>query len=211
MIKTGIFGGSFDPLHYGHLAIARDALAECGLDEVWLMVSPQNPLKQDRRLTPEPLRLQMARIGVDELPDDLRGRIIVSDFEMQLPKPTYTISTLHALDRAFSNREFHIIIGEDNFLNFSRWRSADEIAGRHHLIVYPRAGEENVAEGTDARKFHEAMSKYGRNCVILKNVPLLPVSSTLIRERAARGEDISALAGRRLAEFITSNKIYSSK
>ena len=113
MIKTGIFGGSFNPIHNGHISLARQLKEKASLDEVWLMVSPQNPMKQQADLLSDEVRLQMARLALEHETD-----IVASDYEIHLPKPSYTWLTLQAL--------------------FDKWYHADDILQNYQLVVYPR-------------------------------------------------------------------------
>lgn len=199
MITTGIFGGSFDPIHRGHLEIAKAALREGGVDEVWIMVSPQNPLKQGERKVPVADRLEMARIAVQELPEEYRAGIKVSDFETRLPVPSYTYSTLRALKDAYPERNFRWIIGGDNLDALARWRNAEEIIKEFGLIVYPRPGSDT-----------EKLSKSDPSLVILKNVRLMDISSTAIRE-AIRRNDVGILqraTGESVASYILQHSLY---
>lgn len=164
-MKTGIFGGSFNPIHNGHIALAKAALEQCGLDEVWLMVSPQNPLKQETDLLADNLRYEMvqqALQGVDG--------IVASDYEFHLPKPSYTWNTLQHLSKDYPNRQFTLIIGGDNWAHFERWRHWKDILRNYDVVVYPR----DQYIGT-------------------VDVPLLPVSSTEIRRRVRNGESIDTM------------------
>lgn len=200
-LKTGIFGGSFDPLHNGHLAVAQAALTEGGMDEVWLMVSPQNPLKVGAQMTPAGIRLEIARVGVESLEENMRGRIKVSDFEMNLPLPTYSITTLRRLQEQYPDREFHIIIGGDNLHHFNKWRESEAIACEFSPIIYPR-DEEGIKECDDDAK------KYAPLSVILKGMPQMDVSSTRIRSIAGAGEDVSAMVPKGVAEYIVAHGLY---
>ena len=142
--RIGILGGSFNPLHYGHIEVAKAALKECGLQEVWLMVSPENPLKAGRISTPAQQRLADARRALDgllEADPALRGRLKVSDFEFRLPRPTYTVTTLRALSREYPAMAFTWIVGADNLRNLHLWREPEEILRDYGLIVYPRGQE----------------------------------------------------------------------
>ncbi len=128
-----VYGGSFDPVHTGHTMIASQVASLPGVDEVWLMVSPENPFKQGRRMAPEARRLEMARLAVADL-----DNVEVSDFEFSLPRPSYTYNTLRALRDAYPDCTFRIIIGADNWRDFAAWRSGREIASEFGVIVYPR-------------------------------------------------------------------------
>lgn len=171
-IKTGIFGGSFNPIHIGHLALANYLCEYGGLDELWFMVSPQNPLKQQADLWDDHLRLELVRLAVAGYP-----KFHASDFEFHLPRPSYTVHTLHALQEAFPDREFILVIGADNWQLFPRWYKAEEILQHHRIIVYPRPGCTIDAASLPLS-------------VQLVNTPLLEISSTFIRQALDDGRDV---------------------
>ena len=181
MIRTGIFGGSFNPIHKGHISLARQLREKAGLDEVWLMVSPQNPLKASADLLDDEIRMQMARLAVEG-----ETGIIASDYEMHLPKPSYTWNTLQALNKDYPDREFVLMIGGDNWQLFDKWYHADDIRKNYQIIVYPRRGFEGGIDGLD----------------------LIDISSTEIRERIKAGKGIKRLVPKAVAEYITINKLY---
>lgn len=165
-MKTGIFGGSFNPIHVGHIALAQAVLQQCGLDEVWLMVSPQNPLKRhDSDLLDDELRLAMAQKALE----GVEG-VVASDYEFHLPKPSYTWNTLQHLSRDFPEFTFVLLLGGDNWAHFERWRHWKDILRHHDVIVYPRDEYPGTIE-----------------------LPLLKVSSTEIRQKVRVGESISGL------------------
>lgn len=165
MIKTGIFGGSFNPIHVGHIALAQAILRQCGLDEVWLMLSPQNPLKQETDLLDDQLRYEMAQKALE----GVEG-IKACNYEFRLPKPSYTWNTLQHLTEDYPDREFILIIGGDNWAQFERWRCWKDILRHHRVIVYPRG-----------------------NVIGTIDVPLINVSSTEIRDRVKRHQPITNL------------------
>lgn len=173
MSKTGIFGGSFNPVHNGHIALARQLREAAGLDEVWLMVSPQNPLKQQADLLDDQLRLRMARQAVADEPF-----IRVSDYEFLLSRPSYTWNTLQALERDFPDRQFVLMIGGDNWQHFSRWYRADDILNRYPIVVYPRRG---------------TIIKSATPNVTIVEADLLDISSTDIRRRVREGKPITGM------------------
>ena len=181
MIRTGIFGGSFNPIHKGHISLARQLRQKAGLDEVWLMVSPQNPLKASADLLDDKIRMQMARLAVEG-----EEGIIASDYEMHLPKPSYTWNTLQALNKDYPDREFVLMIGGDNWQLFDKWYHADDIRKNYQIIVYPRRGFEGGIDGLD----------------------LIDISSTNIRERIKAGKGIKRLVPKAVADYITINKLY---
>ncbi|MDR1414678.1 MAG: nicotinate (nicotinamide) nucleotide adenylyltransferase [Odoribacteraceae bacterium] len=171
---TGLFFGSFNPFHEGHLAIARYLLARRVCREVWFVVSPLNPFKGEAGLLPADLRLDIARTAVARQP-----HLVVSDAELDMPLPSYTANTLEHLAGVHRRRRFGLVIGADNYRDFRRWWRADEIIQRFPLIVYPRPGAP-IPYPLDPP-------------AIVVDAPLLPVSSSLVREKIARGEDVSAL------------------
>lgn len=165
MQRTGIFGGSFNPIHNGHIALAQQLRKAAALDEVWLMVSPQNPLKQESDLLADHLRFMMAQKAVE----DVEG-IVASDFEFHLPKPSYTWITLQALSQHYPDREFVLMIGGDNWAHFTRWYHWKDILRQYDVVVYPRDEYPGTVDSE-----------------------LYPVSSTEIRERVRRGESVAHL------------------
>lgn len=174
MTETGIYGGSFNPIHRGHVSLG-ELLCQTGeLDELWFMVSPQNPFKKAAHdLLDEADRLALARIAVRQHP-----RLKVSDFEFHLPRPSYTADTLAALRKAYPDRHFTLVIGADNWLAFDRWARPEEILRHHRVLVYPRPGYP-----VDASALPPG--------VRLVDTPLIPVSSTDIRRLIAEGKDAS--------------------
>ena len=136
MKETGIYGGSFNPIHKGHVQLAETICQEGWVDEVWFLVSPQNPFKQDATdLMDEQVRLSLAQIAVRNHP-----RLKACDFEFSLPRPSYTAHTLAALRKAYPERRFTLIIGADNWQTFPLWKSPEEILLHHRILIYPRSG-----------------------------------------------------------------------
>ncbi len=168
--KVGLFGGSFNPIHYGHTGLAQFILENTDIQQVWLMVSPQNPLKKRADLMDDDVRLKLAREATATMPN-----IKVCDIEMQLPVPSYTLNTLNVLCQMYPAVEFTLIIGSDNVFIFDRWYGYKEILERFPILVYPR-------DGYDAAPLIK--EKYP-SMQLLENVPLFRISSTEIREGAA--------------------------
>ena len=190
MIKTGIFGGSFNPIHNGHISLARQLKEKAGLDEVWLMVSPQNPMKRQTDLLSDEARLQMARLALEH-----ETGIIACDYEMHLPKPSYTWLTLQALSRDYPDRQFVLMIGGDNWTIFHRWYHADDILQNYQVVVYPRRDEQPVKKALPAG-------------VTMVEAELLDVSSTEIRQRIREGRSIQELVPPSVAAFIKQEGYY---
>ena len=170
--KIGIFSGSFNPIHIGHLALANYLCEYAGLDEIWFIVSPQNPLKTQDELWSDELRLQLVGLSISDYP-----RFQVSDFECHLPRPSYSVHTLEKLREAYPEREFHFIIGSDNWARFDRWYQSERIIKENQIIIYPRPGfpvnEEELPE-----------------TVRLVHSPVFEISSTFIREALDAGKDV---------------------
>ena len=168
-MKIGIYGGSFNPVHFGHVGLAKWVIEHTDLDELWLLVSPNNPLKPVDILAPETERLAAVREAIQDIPG-----LKASDFEFGLPRPSYTANTLRALQKAYPEHEFTLIIGEDNLAIFDHWREHDFILSHFHIMVYPRHGSENSPLPDCIQK--------ARNITFLANAPYFDVSSTQIRE-----------------------------
>ncbi len=173
-IKTGIYGGSFNPIHNGHIALARHLLQEAELDEIWFVVSPQNPFKVQQQLLADDKRLLLVRKALAPYP-----QLVASDFEFSLPRPSYMWHTLQGMSAQWPDRELHLIIGADNWLCFDRWYHADDIRSTYPIIIYPRQGYDIVSSALPQG-------------VRLVNTPLYNVSSTEIRADVAAGRDISS-------------------
>ncbi len=171
-MKIGIFGGSFNPIHNGHIAIGRTMLWAMGLDEVWYMLSPHNPLKRSADLLDERERL---RIVSKALADEEGLKAV--DYEFSLPRPSYTWNTLCHLHSDYPDYEFILIIGGDNWENFHKWAHHDEILSTHSVAVFPREGAEVPAELPAG--------------VTFVSVPLVNVNSTMLRAMVMKGEDIT--------------------
>ena len=166
MTRTGIYGGSFNPIHTAHLSLARSLIRQGLLDELWYVVSPQNPFKQQATdLLPDEVRLHLTRLAVADEPG-----IRVSDVEMHLPRPSYMANTLAVLREKYPDREFILVIGADNWLAFERWYHWQEILAQHSLIVYPRPGYPIDATTLPPN-------------VTLASTPLIDISSTEIRRK----------------------------
>ena len=174
-MRTAIFGGSFNPIHRGHIALADFVVQGGWTDEVWLLVSPQNPLKAAAGLFPEQLRLALAQQATENY-----DRIKVSDFEFHLPRPSFTYKTLAALRESYPDRSFQILIGADNWLCFDRWAHHEELLRDYELLVYPRQGYDIDTTSLPPN-------------VQFVPAPLFPFSSTQLREMLLRGEDLSGI------------------
>ena len=188
-VKTVIFGGSFDPIHIGHISLAAEVVKSGLANEVWFMVSPQNPHKEQCNLSDENVRLKMVDLAIAE-----NEHFKASDFEFGLPRPSYTITTLTALEESFPDREFILLVGADNWEKFDRWYKHDEILARYRIIVYPRDNSVVPVVLPDG--------------VTWLSAQLHDVSSTQIRALVADGKSISGLVPAKVGEFINRNNLY---
>lgn len=173
MKRVGIYSGSFNPIHIGHLALANYLCEFEKFDEIWFVVSPNNPWKEDEELLPEKLRLLLVNKSIVAYP-----RFKASDIEFHLPKPSYTVRTLEELRKTYTDIHFNLIIGADNWLKFKEWKDWQQIINCHDIYVYPRKGYSINADNSVPDKVHIVHS------------PILEISSTFIRESMTQGKDI---------------------
>lgn len=192
-MRIALLGGSFNPIHVGHVAIAQAVLSQRLADEAWLVVSPQNPLKQQHNLLPETIRLRWAQVAVEPLPG-----IEASDVEFRLPRPSYTYQTLRHLRQERPADEFILCIGADNWERFAQWRATDEIMAHHDIIVYPREG----SPLSDLPLYNPTAVTTTTHRQGRIYCPLVNVSSTLIRQRLQQGLSVEGLVPANLITII---------
>lgn len=172
-MRIGVYGGSFNPIHFGHIGLAKWVVEHTDIDEVWLLVTPNNPLKPSGILADEQERLQAAREATKSIPG-----IRVSDFEFSLERPSYTANTMQQLCQQYPEHEFTLIIGEDNWNIRHSWRNWEWIEQNFRIFVYPRRS------GTDEKQTHTAISTHNESNIIhLEGAPYFDISSTEIREK----------------------------
>lgn len=193
-MKVGIYGGSFNPIHNGHIKLAEIFLQKACLDEVWFMVSPQNPFKINDKLLDDMLRLQLVRKALNG-----KKGMVACDYEFRLPKPSYTWDTLQQLTADFPTYEFVLLIGGDNWQAFDKWYHAEDILANYRVAVYPRKSDETV------EKCHTLPS----DNVTLLNIPLINISSTDIRLRIKNGHTIKGLVPECIEKDV--EKYYNGK
>ncbi|RRD02537.1 nicotinate (nicotinamide) nucleotide adenylyltransferase [Prevotella sp. OH937_COT-195] len=188
--SVGLLGGSFNPVHNGHIALAKEILVEACLDEVWFVVSPQNPLKPTETLLDDELRFEMTRLALEGEP-----HLVASDYEFRLPRPSYTWNTLRHLFVDYPQYRFVLLIGADNWHVFGNWRNGKEILSACQVIIYPRRGyvvdEYSLPDG-----------------VRVINTSLHDVSSTMVRKEIAEGKDVSRHVPTRVLTFIKQKHLY---
>lgn len=170
--KIGLFFGSFNPVHNGHLMLANYIVEYTDLDSIWFVVSPQNPFKDKESLLQDRHRFDMLEMAVEN-----DSRFEVCDIEFNMPKPSYTIDTLTRLSELYPETEFHLICGMDNLVNFKKWKNAQEILDNYHLLVYPRKG-------------YEGGDLINHKSVRIIDAPEIEISSTFIRNAVAENKDV---------------------
>ena len=203
-MRIGLFGGSFNPIHKGHVALGRAMLEKAGLDEVWYMVSPENPLKHGNTdFAPEQIRLRMVEAALKN-----ERRLRASDYEFRLPKPSYTWNTLRHLRTDYPEHTFVLIIGGDNWVHFHRWAHYVEILRDYEVAVYPR--RDDSRDTSVPIPIEEEIEKGNIEVkgVTHIEVPLLDVSSTMVRQRIRRGEDITSLIPETVVAEVEKYSLY---
>ena len=189
-MKIGLFFGSFNPIHTGHLIIANYMANHTNLAEVWLIVSPHNPLKDKRALTNMYDRLEMAKLATENTEN-----IRVSDVEFSLPKPSYTIDTLAHLHERYPEREFVLIMGADNLASLKKWKNYEVLLKNYEIFVYPRPGAE-----VQKWKNHQAIT--------FTDTPLMEISATFIRKAVKESKNVQFFLPDKVIEFIDCKGMY---
>jgi len=189
--RIGIYSGSFNPVHTGHIQLAEYLIDNLIVDEVWFVVSPCNPLKNQSDLLDEYIRLDMLMLAIQHQP-----KFKVSDIEFVMPIPSYTIDTLHELSTQFADNQFILLIGSDNALVFNQWKKPQQIMNEYPVYVYPRKDFD----------FAEVAELYPQ--MQLLNTPYYNISSTQIRDDIAKKKDVSRWLHPSVNQFIIENNLY---
>jgi len=190
-LKVGLYFGSYNPIHIGHLAIANYMVEFTGIDQLWFVVSPQSPHKKKNNLLDDYQRLEMVHRAVEG--DD---RLRASNIEFNLPKPSYTVDTLAYLKDQHPKYDFVILMGSDNLENFHRWKNFESIVENYGIIVYPRPG-------FDASKVQEH-----KNIVVAGEAPLMEISSSFIRRAIRDGKDVRHFLPPKTWEYLEEMNFY---
>jgi len=191
-MKIGLYFGTFNPIHVGHLTIANHMAENSDLDQVWFVVTPHSPFKKKSSLLDNNHRYQMVDRAVEDY-----SKLRASDIEFNLPQPNYTINTLTYLEEKYPDYEFALIMGEDNLKNFHKWKNYELILERHHIYVYPRISDGNVETRFDNHpKIH------------FINSPIMQLSSTFIRNAIKEGKNIRPMLPENVWSYLDEMNFY---
>lgn len=191
-MKVGLYFGSFNPIHIGHLIIANHIQQFSALDQVWFVVSPQNPFKKKSTLANDHERLHLINLAIEDYPN-----LRVSNVEFSMPKPSYTIDTLVVLKENFPDVEFFLIMGMDNLKNFHKWKNHEQILKQCSVLVYPRPGYE-AGKWDSHPKFN------------IINAPLMEISSTFIRKALKENKYIRPMLPEKVWEYLDGSSLYGN-
>lgn len=192
MKKVGLFFGSFNPIHIGHLIIANYLVENNNLNELWFIVSPQNPFKEKKTLLQENQRLDMVERALKNYP-----KMRASNVEFSLPRPSYTIDTLTYLKEKYPNLQFTLIMGEDILETFHKWKNAERLVANHPILVYPR-----IFENRNTEKYYQHP-----NISIVK-APIIEISATEIRAMIKTGKNVRPMLPPEVFEYLDGSSLY---
>jgi nicotinate-nucleotide adenylyltransferase len=192
MRKIGLYFGTFNPIHIGHLIIANYMVENSDLDEIWMVVTPHNPFKKKSSLLDNHHRFELVYKATENYP-----KLKPSDIEFKLPQPNYTTNTLAHISETYQDKEFCLIMGEDNLKSFHKWKNFETILERHHIYVYPRISDGTVATQFDTHgKIHKV------------DAPIVQISSTLIRNGIRDGKNIQPMLPKEVWNYIDEMNFY---
>lgn len=198
MKAVGLYFGTFNPVHIGHVVIANYMANHTHLDEVWMVVTPHNPHKKREEILPDEHRLQMVRLAVVD-----NNRVWASDVEFSLPQPNFTINTLNHLEQTRPELTFTLIMGEDNLRTLHKWKSYEEIIAKYPILVYPRA----ITEGENPQ---DEIVVEGANIQVC-DAPMIKISSTFLRNSILEHKDVRYLIPDKVIRYISNNYLYEEK
>lgn len=191
-MKIGLYFGTFNPIHVGHLTIANHLAEHSGLDQVWFVVTPQSPFKKKSTLLDDHQRLEMVYRATKDY-----AKLRPSDIEFGLKQPNYTIDTLTYLGEKFSEHEFSLIMGEDNLKSFHKWKNYELILDHHHIYVYPRLSEGKIeSQFNEHPRIHKV------------DAPIMELSSTFIRKSIKEGKNIRPMLPEHVWEYVDEMNFY---
>ena len=191
-MKIGLYFGTFNPIHVGHIIIANHLAENSDIDQVWMVITPHNPLKKKANLLEDYHRLHMVHLATENF-----DKIQPSDIEFKLSQPNYTINTLVHLEEKFPKHEFALIVGEDNLESFNKWKNYEVILQNYDIYVYPRISENSIPEEFEN---HPRIKRV--------EAPIIELSSTFIRNNIKEGKNIQPMLHPKVWEYINHNLFY---
>ncbi len=192
-MKIGLYFGTFNPIHIGHMIIANHIAEFSDLDQIWMIVTPHNPHKQKSTLLDDYHRLHMVHLATEDFP-----KIKPSDIEFKLPQPNYTVNTLAHLQEKFPKNEFALIMGEDNLKSFHKWKNYEVILQHHDIYMYPRISSDAESNG---------LKNHPRIHII--EAPIVEISSTFIRESIKSKKNVKPMLPEKVWQYIDHNLFYT--
>ncbi len=196
-MKIGLYFGSFNPIHVGHLIIANHMADYYDFDQVWFVVSPHNPHKKKASLLEDYHRLALVNVAIENNP-----KLSASDIEFKLEQPNYTIKTLAYLNEKFPENQFSLLMGEDNLRSFHKWKNYEEILNNHSIYVYPRLSEEK----TSKEEIKEVTEH--KNIHFCNQVPVMKISASFIRKAIKEGKDVQYLLTEPVLKYVDEMNFY---
>ena len=196
-MKIGLYFGTFNPIHVGHLIIANHMAEYSDLEQIWMVVTPHNPHKQKNTLLDDYQRLHLVNLAIEEYP-----KIKATDVEFKLSQPNYTVNTLAHLKDKFPQHEFSLIMGEDNLKSLHKWKNYEYILENHAIYIYPRVSQAIEKESDSAVQNHPRIHKI--------DAPIVEISSTDIRENIKNKKNVRPLLSEKVWNYIDHNNFYSS-
>ncbi len=192
-MNIGLYFGSFNPIHVGHLIIAQYMLQRDDIDQIWFVVSPQNPFKDKATLLKDHHRLALVRIAIE---DEIKFK--AEDIEFGMPQPSYTIDTLTYLKEKYPDKKFSLLMGEDNLKGFNKWKNYEKILENHKIYVYPRIDGESTEHDVKAHP----------SIIFCEDVPLMKISASYIREQIHMGKSVNFLLTEKVAKYVDEMNFY---
>jgi nicotinate-nucleotide adenylyltransferase len=202
-MKIGLYFGTFNPIHIGHLIIANHMAEHANIDQVWMVVTPHNPLKKKSTLLEDYHRLQMVHLATEDY-----LKIKPSDIEFKLSQPNYTVNTLVHLQEKYPNYEFSLIMGEDNLRSLYKWKNYEAILAHHEIYVYPRL-ETKGRSGEAISSEAENTTFKNHPKIHLIDAPVVEISSTFIRDNIKKGKNVQPLLPGKVWDYIDHNLFYT--
>jgi nicotinate-nucleotide adenylyltransferase len=203
-MKIGLYFGTFNPIHIGHMVIANYMVTHTEIEQVWMVVSPHNPLKEKSSLLPDYHRLALVKVAIDD-----NHNLRASDIEFSLPKPSYTVTTLSHLKDKYPQHEFSLIMGEDNLRTFHKWFNHEVILQRHKIFVYPRVlTAQEELEVVRLQQDQINNFRQHQNVVFCEDAPVMKVSSSFIRQSIKDKKSVRYLLSSAVEKYIDEMNFY---